>query len=503
MYVPNVTTPSQKLVFQRVRVGQACSEFTRTPHGGPQGSVITLFCWLLYINSICSLISDCKFGLFVDDIVLWVSDSDKLVSRFNKALGAIYDWALFHQMTFDFQKFHLLDVGVKLDNSTRNQIVFGPGSPPWSKEAPYLGILLDDKLSFKPFLKQLLKRLEDDTSWRLDKHRNFRYGASPRTLQVIFLTWFPPLFDYGSCVWIFRLYRSSSLHYSHRVDWGYTEIYKNLNSLYMGYMRNILGVTDTSASHLSLLVRLGVMPLNYMLAYRSAIWYLKLIRGLCGPALRDLYLRFVQNDKAFGSTNFFKPVHDFVKRLNSYCSHVNLESCPITEAKVLLRDAIYEELNMQWTQYDGSHTCHAIHPTWKPLRWQREMKSKLTCSWYHSVAVGRGRFRSRRFEYGMCDSPVSRFCGNENETVEHIFFRCSRLSEAQAILQKACKTHTLEFSLQKLFTKPKLQWNVEEFLYEIFKETINESNLPSNFSFWFAWYTTFRVLVSFTLERLW
>ena len=408
-------------------------------------------------------------------------------------------------MTFDFRKFHLLDVGVKLDNSTRRQIVFGQGSPPWSKQAPYLGILLDDKLSFKPFLNKLLKRLEDDTNWRLDKHQNFRYGSSPRTLQVIFLTWFSPLFDYGSCVWIFRLYRSSSLHYSHQVDKGkgYREIYKKLNSLYMGYMRNILGVTDTSASHLALLVRLGVMPLNYMLAYRSAIWYLKLIRGLCGPALRDLYLRFVQNDEAFGSTNFFKPVRDFVKRLNKHCAHVNLESCPIADAKVFLHDAIYEELNIQWAEYDGAHTCHAIHPTWKPLRWQREMKSKLTCSWYHSVAVGRGRFRSRRFEYGRCDSPACRFCGNENETVEHIIFRCSSLSEAQRKLQKACKTQGVDFSLQNLFTKPKLQRNVEEFLYEIFKETINEPNLSSNFSFWFAWYTTFRVLVSFTLERLW
>ena len=74
---------------------------------------------------------------------------------------------------------------------------------------------------------------------------------------------------------------------------------------------------------------------------------------------------------------------------------------------------------------------------------------------------------SRRFEYGMCDSPACRFCGNEDETVEHIFFRCSRLSEAQKILQKACKTHALEFSLQKLFTKPKLQRSVEELLYEI------------------------------------
>ena len=105
----------------------------------------------------------------MDDLVLWVSDSDseKLVSRLNKALGAIYDWALFHQMTFNFRKFHLLDVGVKLDNSKRRQIVFGQGSPPWSKEAPYLGILFDDKLSFKPFLKQLLKRLKDDTSWEI------------------------------------------------------------------------------------------------------------------------------------------------------------------------------------------------------------------------------------------------------------------------------------------------------------------------------------------------
>ena len=139
-----------------------------------------------------------------------------------------------------------------------------------------------------------------------------------------------------------------------------------------------------------------------------------------------------------------------MKRLKKHCAHVNLESCPIAEAKVFLRDAIYEELNMQL--YDGAQTCHSIHPTWKPLRWQREMKSKLTVSWYYSVAVGRGRFKSRRFEYAMCDSPACRFCGNENETVKHIIFRCSRLSEAQGKLQKACKTQGVDFTLQNLFT---------------------------------------------------
>ena len=347
--------------FQRVRVGTVCSDHSPTVHGGPQGSVITLFCWLLYINTICSQISKCKFGLFVDDIVLWVSDpnSDSLVTRLNSDLGRIYDWAIFHQMTFDFRKFHLLDVGLKLDKTTRSQIKFGPGAPPWSKQAPYLGILLDDKLSFKPFLQNLVTRL-NKSSWRLHKHSNMRYGATPRTLQVIFLTWLSPLFDYGSCVWIFRLYKKSTLHYSCQVDSGYQTIYKKLNSLYMGYMRNILSVPDKT-SHLAILVRLGVMPLNYMLAFRSAIWYLKLIRGLCGPALRDLHLRFLRNDEAFGSTNFFKPVKDFVSRLNKYCSHANLETCSIADAKRFLREAIYEELSMQWTQYDGASTCHIVH----------------------------------------------------------------------------------------------------------------------------------------------
>ena len=175
-----------------------------------------------------------------------------------------------------------------------------------------------------------------------------------------------------------------------------------------------------------------------------------------------------------------------MKRLNKYCAHVNLESCSIADAKRFLQDAIYEEINIQWKQHDGAHTCHAVQPVWKPLRWQRDMKSKLTCSWYHSVAVNRGRFKARYFDYGMVDSPACRFCGKANETIDHVLFCCPKLSETQGELQKACKTLDLEFNIQNLFTKPKLQRKVEEFLYEVFKDTINEpepGNDSKEFSF--------------------
>ena len=98
------------------------------------------------------------------------------------------------------------------------------------------------------------------------------------------------------------------------------------------------------------------------------------------------------------------------------------------------------------------------------------MKSKLTCSLYHSVAVNRGRFRSRLFDYGKVDSPVCRFCGSENETANHIFFSCTKLSEHQNKLRLECKNLNLQFNLQNLLTKPTLQRKVEEFLYIVFKD---------------------------------
>jgi len=235
----------------------------------------------------------------------------------------------------------------------------------------------------------------------------------------------------------------------------------------MGFLRNVLSVPD-STSNLAVLVRLGVMPLNYMLAFRSAVWYLKLIKGLCGPALRDLYRRFLNNDEAFGSTNFFKPARDFVRRLNKYCVHINLESCSIADAKRHLRDAIYDELSSQWAASTDARTCRRVHPTWKPMRWQRNMKSKLTCTWYHQVAVGRGRFRSFLFKCGKAHTQVCRLCDSETETVDHIFFDCPKLSATRDTLRKICDELGYDFNLQNLLTRPKLQIAVEEFLYNLF-----------------------------------
>ena len=105
------------------------------------------------------------------------------------------------------------------------------------------------------------------------------------------------------------------------------------------------------------------MPLSYLLAFRSAVWYLRVVRGLCGDALTKLHSTFLDDEEAFGYSVFFKPARDFVTRMGSYVPDVDLYSCSIVDAKRFLREAVFLELDRQWKRYSGARTCHKIHPT--------------------------------------------------------------------------------------------------------------------------------------------
>ena len=59
---------------QCVKVGNSYSDFVTTRNGGPQGSTIVLFVFLLYINDICDVIHEREFALFMDDVALMIFD---------------------------------------------------------------------------------------------------------------------------------------------------------------------------------------------------------------------------------------------------------------------------------------------------------------------------------------------------------------------------------------------------------------------------------------------
>ena len=157
-----------------MRVGSKYSDFITTRNGGPQGSVITLFCFLIYINDICDCIQESEFSLFIDDIALMISDtnSEKLLARLNADLNRIFCWSVFNRVIFDTLKFHLMDLGVRrLSKNIKTAVTFGDSCPQWSRSAKYLGVIIDDKFTLLDTINSLIERIEG-SMWRSYAHGN-------------------------------------------------------------------------------------------------------------------------------------------------------------------------------------------------------------------------------------------------------------------------------------------------------------------------------------------
>ena len=147
---------------------------------------------------------------------------------------------------------------------------------------------------------------------------------------------------------------------------------------------------------MSVLVRLGWLPLEFQLALNACCWYLRIVRGDAGVALKKLAGDlFTDTDcfwnPAWSRTIFFKPAHDLLHRLNGLLSDdIDIFKLPISAAKVSIKEAMFLELGNSWNSYKFSAFSKIIHPEWIPRRLNRKMLCKRTNVCYHNFAVGRG-----------------------------------------------------------------------------------------------------------------
>jgi len=450
---------------QRVKLGKSTSDFCKTNLGGPQGSVITVISWLIYINDITLAMNESECGLFVDDVCAWIADPDpsKCIKRLNADLDRIYNWSVCNTMVFDSQKFHLLDIGKPNIGKFKKLAEFNGTSPTWCSEAKYLGIIIDNKLTFTPMLNYVTEKVSRSL-WRLFNHTNHVTGASVRSLKLIFSAWIMPHFIYGSPIWIFLMY--DNFHYSSPLRPQYKKCFENLEKIYNKCCRNILGLPP-GTSNLAVLVRLGIMPLNYLLAYRACTWYLRIVKGLAGSEVHDQLWNLYSDDEAWTQTCFFRPAYELIKRLNLYVKDahkIDIFTAPFHVGRRLLKEAFFHELNTLWNDYDGCKIGHIIHPEWKPLKWQNLMTCKRVNVQYHRLAVGRGNTQVWYDRIGISVNKNCRFCKNTEENIEHLFLHCQCLTTDRVLLKSKCEAHNITFDLQTLFTHPKLQIPVEKFI---------------------------------------
>ena len=142
---------------QYVRINDVDSNTQNIICGVPQGSVLGPLLFILYVNDVFS-VSNFVPKLFADDtcFVLNETCSNSLNSKLEKLICDFKLWTVANKFTLNITKSNLLIIPPKLNCNSKinNNIPINE-----SKTAKYLGITIDNKLTFKSHILNLRQKL--------------------------------------------------------------------------------------------------------------------------------------------------------------------------------------------------------------------------------------------------------------------------------------------------------------------------------------------------------
>ena len=137
---------------QCVEVNDTLSEWNAVKLGVPQGSILGLILFLIYVNDINHSDKDSKFVKFADDTTILTTgkDIEEATTNMNNALSKFKDWFLMNKLNLNSSKTRYMIFNHKTDkidhltiNDTQITRVWDKGT---EKSFKLVGIHIDEKL---------------------------------------------------------------------------------------------------------------------------------------------------------------------------------------------------------------------------------------------------------------------------------------------------------------------------------------------------------------------
>ena len=135
---------------QSVKTGEKISGATSVTSGVPQGSVLGSVLFLIYINDLVDVLSNCSVSIFADDSKLYFkADTDNDISAIQRDIDSIMTWCDEWQLTVAASKCNVLHIG---RHNRKHAYQMGGSQIPSVSSVKDLGIMVSEDLSFSPHI---------------------------------------------------------------------------------------------------------------------------------------------------------------------------------------------------------------------------------------------------------------------------------------------------------------------------------------------------------------
>ena len=232
------------------------SDIEVTKCGVPQGSILGPLLFLIYINDIVKLSKILKFYLFADDTTLFYSSKNKADTEYilNNEIANVTEWLISNRLSPNSKKSCYLTFSLIKSNHHTNIKINGQPIEERTK-AKYLGVFIDNKLTWKDHLKHINCKLRKGTG-TLYKIRDF----VPRNiLKSLYYSFIQPYVDYNI------------------LDWSSTNT-SNLECIRISLKKavRIISFKHRQEHSAPLFKNLEILPLDHQITYRKSSFMWKL-----------------------------------------------------------------------------------------------------------------------------------------------------------------------------------------------------------------------------------
>ena len=353
---------------QYVTVDGKDSTTSATYNGFPQGGIISLFAFLLYVNSLPGELHNAISSLYVDDLagIYCATKPLHVLKKLLEDFRRLKPWSVRHQQIFAPAKFHLVNIGRtgrKLPKYAQARAIFDDVAVQWSQKIKFLGSTWDSNLRFTHDIREIMKKIRR-SSFKIWMNSKERSGCSVGFLMRSFQEHAQSHLLHGSSVWIFVLFPQIRLEVGAASP--YTDAWNQLKSQLCDILRKICHARDKT-SHLAILVRLGLLPAHYFIASHAMTNYFTITNTRNAPANKKQCESF-RDSGAWNNSLFYAGAESNIQYFQKWADVPLMECNNRKSFRKALERAMFAELTEAWEISPVARHTHNLIPLWKPRK---------------------------------------------------------------------------------------------------------------------------------------